>query len=76
MVRSDMPKPALILYFTAREHTTKSTVKILAANTHCEYFLKIAEFSHVFCTRNRLYQEVCTILCAVSRLDRCSIRLG
>jgi hypothetical protein len=26
--------------FTARVHTTKSTVKILAANTHCKYFLK------------------------------------
>jgi hypothetical protein len=32
--------------FTARMHTTKSTVKILAANTHCKYFLKIAEFIH------------------------------
>jgi hypothetical protein len=30
-------------FFTAREHTTKSTVKILAANMHCSYFLKIAE---------------------------------
>jgi hypothetical protein len=29
--------------FTARAHTTKSTVKILAANTHCKYFLKISE---------------------------------
>jgi hypothetical protein len=29
--------------FTARVHATKSTVKILAANTHCKYFLKIAE---------------------------------
>jgi hypothetical protein len=32
--------------FTARVHTTKSTVKILAANTHCEYSLKIAEVTH------------------------------
>jgi hypothetical protein len=30
-------------FSTARVHTTKSTVKILAANTHCKYFLKIAE---------------------------------
>jgi hypothetical protein len=29
-------------FLTARVHTTKSTVKILAANTHCKYFLKIA----------------------------------
>jgi hypothetical protein len=43
MVRSDISKPALIFFFTARVHTTKSTVKILAANTHCKYFFKIAE---------------------------------
>jgi hypothetical protein len=44
MVWSDMSKPALIFFFfTARVHTTKSTVKILAANMHCKYFLKIAE---------------------------------
>jgi hypothetical protein len=30
-------------FFTAIVHTTKSTVNILAANTHCKYFLKIAE---------------------------------
>jgi hypothetical protein len=30
-------------FFTARVHTTKSTVKILAANTHCKNSLKIAE---------------------------------
>jgi hypothetical protein len=30
-------------FFTARVYTTKYTVKILAANTHCKYFLKIAE---------------------------------
>jgi hypothetical protein len=29
-------------FFTARAHT-KSSVKILAANTHCKYFQKIAE---------------------------------
>jgi hypothetical protein len=40
MVRSDMSKPALIFFLTARVHTTKSTVKILAANTHCKYFFK------------------------------------
>jgi hypothetical protein len=56
MVRSDMSKPALI-FFTARVHTTKYTIKILAANTHCKYFLKIAEVTHFFCTRNRLYQR-------------------
>jgi hypothetical protein len=56
MVRSDMSKLALI-FFTARVHTTKSTIKILAANTHCKYFLKIAEITHLFCTRNRLYQR-------------------
>jgi hypothetical protein len=43
MVRSDMSKPALIFFFTARVHITKYTVKILAANTHCKYFLKTAE---------------------------------
>jgi hypothetical protein len=57
MVLSDMSKPALIFFFTARVHATKSTVKILAANTHCKYFLKIAEITHFFCTRNRLYQR-------------------
>jgi hypothetical protein len=39
MVRSDMSKPALIL-FTTRVHTTKYAVKILAANAHCKYFFK------------------------------------
>jgi hypothetical protein len=57
MVRSDMSKPALIFFFTARVHTTKYTIKILAANTYCKYFLKIAEITHFFCTRNRLYQR-------------------
>jgi hypothetical protein len=47
MVRSDMSKSALIFFFTARVHTTKSTVKILAAKTHCKYFLKIAEVTHI-----------------------------
>jgi hypothetical protein len=57
MVRSDMSKPALIFFFTARVHTTKYIIKILAANTHCKYFLKIAEVTHFFCTQNRLYQR-------------------
>jgi hypothetical protein len=37
-----MTKAALIS-LTARVHTKKSSVKILAANTQCKYFLKIAE---------------------------------
>jgi hypothetical protein len=57
MVWSDMSKPALIFFFTARVCTTKSTVKILAANMRCRYFLKIAEVTHFFCTRNHLYQR-------------------
>jgi hypothetical protein len=36
----------LFIFSTARVHTTKSTVKILAANKHCKYFLKIAEVTH------------------------------
>jgi hypothetical protein len=58
MVRSDMSKPVLIFFLNARVHATKSTVKILAAKMHCKYFLKIAEFTHFFCTRNRLYQRL------------------
>jgi hypothetical protein len=42
-------------FVTARVYTTKYTIKILAANTHCKYFLKIAEVTHFFCTRNHLY---------------------
>jgi hypothetical protein len=41
-------------FFTARVHTTKFTIKILATNTHCKYFFKIAEITHFFCTRNCL----------------------
>jgi hypothetical protein len=41
-----MSKSALIFFFTARVHTRKSTVKILAAKTRCKYFLKIAEITH------------------------------
>jgi hypothetical protein len=54
MVQSDMSKPALIFFFTARIHKTKSTVKILAANTHCKYFLKITKVTHFLCTWNSL----------------------
>jgi hypothetical protein len=43
--------------FATGVHTTKYTVKILAANTHCKYFLKIAEVTHFFCMRNPLYQR-------------------
>jgi hypothetical protein len=49
-VRADMSKPALIRPPpppTARVHTTKSTIKILATNTHCKYFLKIAKVTSV-----------------------------
>jgi hypothetical protein len=66
MVRSDMSKPALIFFFTARVHTTKSTIKILAANTRCKYFLKIAEVTHFFCTRNGLYQRFVQPLLALT----------
>jgi hypothetical protein len=77
MVRSDRSKPALsFFFFTARVHTTKSTVKILAANTHCKYFLKIAEVTNFFLYADPLVPEVCTFLCAVSCLDRCNILLG
>jgi hypothetical protein len=61
MVQSDTSKPALI-FFTARIHTTKSTVKILAANMHCKYFLKIAEVTHFFLHVEPLLAEVCTTL--------------
>jgi hypothetical protein len=43
MFQSDMSKTCPDFFFAARIHTTKSTIKILAANTHCKYFLKIAE---------------------------------
>jgi hypothetical protein len=52
-------------FFTARVHTTKSTVKILAAKTHCKYFLKIAEFTPFFLYAEPLVREVCTILPSV-----------
>jgi hypothetical protein len=78
MVRSDRPKPALIFFFTARVHTTKSTVKILASNTHCKDFLKIAEVTFLYA--EPLVSEVCTTLPSAynSRvsLDRFKIRLA
>jgi hypothetical protein len=49
--------PWFFFFSTARVHATKSTVKIVAAKTHCKYFFKIAEVTHFFCTRNRLYQK-------------------
>jgi hypothetical protein len=52
-------------FITARVHTTKSTVKILAANTHCKYFLKIAGVTHFFLYAEPLVPEVCTILPSV-----------
>jgi hypothetical protein len=61
MVRSDISKHALI-FFTARVHTTKSTIKILAANMHCKYLLKIAEITHFFLYAEPLVPEVCTTL--------------
>jgi hypothetical protein len=61
-----MSKAALI-FFTARVHTTKSTVKILAPNTHCKYFLKIAEITR-FLYAEPLVPEVCTtLITAVTR---------
>jgi hypothetical protein len=56
-----MLKPGLI-FSPARVHTTKSTVKILAANTHCKYFLKIVEIIHFFLYAEPLVPEVCTTL--------------
>jgi hypothetical protein len=68
MVRSDMSKPALIFFLSARVHTTKYTIKILAANTHCKYFLKIAEVTHFFLYAEPLVPEVCTsLITAVTR---------
>jgi hypothetical protein len=59
MVRSDMSKPALIFFFTARVHTIKSTVKILAANCRSYSFFLYAE---------PLVPEVCTtLITAVTR---------
>jgi hypothetical protein len=71
-----MSKPALIFFFTARVHTTKSTVKILAAKTRCKYFLKIAEITRLSVP---LVSDVCTTLRSAHNsrvsLDRFSIRL-
>jgi hypothetical protein len=79
MVRSDMSKPALI--FTARVHITKSTVKILAANTHCKYFFfkKLPKLL-IFLYSEPLVSEVCTTLRSAHNsrvsLDRFNIRLA
>jgi hypothetical protein len=79
MVRSDRSKPALISFFTVRVHTTKSTVKIVAANTHCKYFFKIAELL-ILLYSEPLVSEVCTSLRSAHNsrlsLDRFNIRLA
>jgi hypothetical protein len=62
-------------FFTARPYTSKSTVKILAAGTHCKYFLKIVKVTHFFCTRNRLYQRFVQPSQQLWR-DRTSLTLG
>jgi hypothetical protein len=54
------------IFFTAKVHTTKSIVKILAANKHCKYFLKIAQVTHfsvcgTSCTRG-LYNLLCHLM--------------
>jgi hypothetical protein len=67
MVRSDISKPALIFFFffTARVHPTKSTVKILAAKTHSNYFFKNCRSYSFFLYAEPLVPEVCTILPSV-----------
>jgi hypothetical protein len=68
MVRSEMSKPALIFFSTARVHTTKYTVKILAANTHCKYFFKNCQCYSFFLYAEPLVPEVCTtLITAVTR---------
>jgi hypothetical protein len=66
-------------FFTARVHTTKSTVKILAANMHCKYFLKIAKVTHfsvcgTACTRG-LYNPSLGCESAVLRVAYCAALL-
>jgi hypothetical protein len=51
-----MSKPALI-FFTTRVHTTKYTVKILAAKMDCKYFLKIAEHGQ-YCSLSDPWRNV------------------
>jgi hypothetical protein len=67
-------------FFIARVYTTKSTVKILAANTHYKYFLKIAEVTHFSvrgtpCTRG-LYNPSLGCESAVLRVAYCAALLG
>jgi hypothetical protein len=80
-----MSKPALIFFFTARVHTTKSTVKILAANTHCKYFFfklqKLLIFSvrGTACTRglyNPLYRLMSRPLQHSPRLSQPVLRVA
>jgi hypothetical protein len=59
-----MSKTCPDFFFTARVHTTKSTVKILAAKTHRKYILKIAEVTHFFLYAEPLVPEVCTTFLA------------
>jgi hypothetical protein len=69
-------------FVTARVHTTKSTIKILAANTNCKYILKIAEITRfsvrgTACTRG-LYNLSLRLNTAVTsqRYVTCSARGG
>jgi hypothetical protein len=55
-------------FFTARVHTTEYTVKILAANTHCKYFLKIAEHGQ-YCSLFRPLEK-CPPLAEQSRMQQ------
>jgi hypothetical protein len=78
MVRSDRSKPALIFFFTARVHTTKSSIKILAANTHRKYFLKIGEVTHFSVLGTACIRGFTTLRSAHNSrvsLDRFNIRL-
>jgi hypothetical protein len=79
MVRSDMSKPALIFFPTVRVHTTKSTVKILAANTHWKYFFKnnkkFSEFKKKSILNKYLIQRIINILNLLSmgHLNSCLV---
>jgi ABC-type phosphate/phosphonate transport system permease subunit len=55
--------PRFFFFFTAGVHTTKSTVKILAANTHCKYFLKMAEVTHFSVHGTACTWGLCSPLC-------------
>jgi hypothetical protein len=65
MVRSDMSKPALI-FFSLQEYTQQNPLKIVATNTHCKYFLKIAEITNfsvrgTACTKC-FYNPLCRLM--------------